>query len=123
MKLSGLAEGHVDFSHSLLKVFLALSYAWSVFFFSYVYFLSYKEQEAFIHPVFLRTSIREVKMASAMRPASDDEMNYPKNEKIAGEEPEVVADGYSVREGEDILALQDIDPALNAKMHLVNNVK
>ena len=50
-------------------------------------------------------------------------MNYPKNEKIAGEEPEVVADGYSVREGEDILALQDIDPALNAKMHLVNNVK
>jgi hypothetical protein len=62
-------------------------------------------------------------MASAMRPASDDEMNYPKNEKIAGEEPEVVADGYSVRDGEDILALQDIDPALNAKMHLVNNVK
>jgi hypothetical protein len=61
-------------------------------------------------------------MASAMRPASD-EMNYPKNEKIAGEEPEVVADGYPVREGEDILALQDIDPALNAKMHLVNNVK
>jgi hypothetical protein len=122
MKLSGFPEGHVGFTHSLLKVFLALLYAWPVFF-SYVSLLSYKEQEAFIHPVFLRTSIREVKMASAMRPASDDEMNYPKNEKIAGEEPEVVADGYSVREGEDILALQDIDPALNAKMHLVNNVK
>lgn len=28
----------------------------------------------------------------------------------------------SVRKGEDILALQDLDPALNAKMHLVNNV-
>lgn len=24
---------------------------------------------------------------------------------------------------EDILALQDLDPALNAKMHLVNNVR
>lgn len=28
----------------------------------------------------------------------------------------------SVNKGEDILALQDLDPALNAKMHLVNNV-
>lgn len=28
----------------------------------------------------------------------------------------------SVSKGEDILALQDLDPALNAKMHLVNNV-
>lgn len=25
--------------------------------------------------------------------------------------------------GEDILALQDLDPALNMKMHLVNNVR
>jgi hypothetical protein len=25
--------------------------------------------------------------------------------------------------GEDALALQDLDPALNAKMHLVNNVR
>jgi hypothetical protein len=80
-------------------------------------------RETFIHPVLLRTSRQAVKMASAMKPASDDEMNYPKNEKIAGEEQDVVADEYSVREGEDILALQDIDPALNAKMHLVNNVK
>lgn len=28
----------------------------------------------------------------------------------------------AVAEGEDILALQDLDPALNMKMHLVNNV-
>jgi hypothetical protein len=28
-----------------------------------------------------------------------------------------------VGSGEDILALQDVDPALNAKMHLVNNVR
>ncbi|PON25999.1 hypothetical protein TGAM01_v204943 [Trichoderma gamsii] len=31
------------------------------------------------------------------------------------------ADGSSLRSGEDILALQDLDPALNMKMHLVNN--
>ncbi|KND94228.1 putative MFS-type transporter PB1E7.08c [Tolypocladium ophioglossoides CBS 100239] len=31
------------------------------------------------------------------------------------------ADGSSLRGGEDILALQDLDPALNMKMHLVNN--
>ncbi|KAL1884016.1 Filamentous Growth Regulator [Diaporthe australafricana] len=31
------------------------------------------------------------------------------------------ADGSSLRDGEDILALQDLDPALNQKMHLVNN--
>jgi hypothetical protein len=62
-------------------------------------------------------------MATLTKPASYDELNYPKNEKIAGEEPEAVLDGYSVGEGQDILALQDIDPALNAKMHLVNNVR
>ena len=32
------------------------------------------------------------------------------------------ADGSSLHAGEDILALQDLDPALNMKMHLVNNV-
>lgn len=34
------------------------------------------------------------------------------------------ADGGSIRmaEGEDILARQALDPALNLKMHLVNNV-
>ncbi|EFZ01437.1 MFS transporter [Metarhizium robertsii] len=31
------------------------------------------------------------------------------------------ADGSSLHDGEDILALQDLDPALNMKMHLVNN--
>jgi hypothetical protein len=62
-------------------------------------------------------------MASAMKPASDDEMNYPNNEKTAIGEPDSVQNGYSVGEGEDILALQDTDPALNAKMFLVNNVR
>lgn len=32
------------------------------------------------------------------------------------------SEASSLRKGEDILALQDLDPALNAKMHLVNNV-
>jgi len=45
-----------------------------------------------------------------MIPDSDDEMNYPKNEKTAIGEPDSVQDGYSVGGGEDILALQDTDP-------------
>lgn len=45
------------------------------------------------------------------------------NEKAVSGEPDVVLDQYSVAEGSDILALQDVDPALNAKMHLVNNVR
>lgn len=32
------------------------------------------------------------------------------------------ADDASIRTGEDVLGLQDTDPALNMKMHLVNNV-
>lgn len=31
-------------------------------------------------------------------------------------------DGASLHSGEDILSMQDLDPALNMKMHLVNNV-
>ncbi|KOS22352.1 putative MFS-type transporter [Escovopsis weberi] len=31
------------------------------------------------------------------------------------------ADGSSLKSGEDVLAMQDLDPALNQKMHLVNN--
>jgi hypothetical protein len=45
------------------------------------------------------------------------------SEKAPLGEPDVVLDGISVAEGKDILALQDTDPALNAKMHIVNNVR
>lgn len=62
-------------------------------------------------------------MATNMKPASDDEMNYPKNEKVAGVEPDIQLDDHSLGEGVDVLALQDVDPALNAKMHIVNNVR
>lgn len=54
-----------------------------------------------------------------------DPQELDRYEKDAGTDkklPEVVSDG-SVHSGEDLLALQDLDPALNAKMHLVNNVR
>jgi hypothetical protein len=55
---------------------------------------------------------------------SDKETSFPKgDEKAALGEPDVSYDHASVGSGEDILALQDVDPALNAKMHLVNNVR
>lgn len=44
------------------------------------------------------------------------------NEKIAGSD-DLAPDGASVMSGQDILQLQDVDPALNMKMHLVNNVR
>lgn len=50
------------------------------------------------------------------------ESNEKSSKHFASAEPDVHPDGYSVAEGTDILALQDTDPALNAKMHLVNNV-
>lgn len=34
-----------------------------------------------------------------------------------------MASDTSLHKGEDILAMQDLDPALNAKMYLVNNVR
>lgn len=53
---------------------------------------------------------------------SSEEKDYSKNgEKVALGERDSSLDGPSISEGEDILAQQDIDPALNAKMHLVNN--
>jgi len=55
---------------------------------------------------------------------SDKEASFSKgDEKAVLGEPDVSYDHESVGSGEDILALQDVDPALNAKMHLVNNVR
>lgn len=45
------------------------------------------------------------------------------DEKIAREDSDVVLGQHSIDEGRDLLALQDVDPALNAKMHIVNNVR
>ncbi len=51
--------------------------------------------------------------------------NGPQMEEVGAEaklqKPSDV-DG-AVHKGEDILAMQDLDPVLNAKMHLVNNVR
>lgn len=53
-------------------------------------------------------------------------------EKATGEDPGFFERNAGIDEdrasestgnAEDILALQDLDPALNAKMHLVNNVR
>lgn len=52
--------------------------------------------------------------------ASNDE----KTKEKTGMDPEILQhSNISLAEGEDILSLQDIDPALNAKMHIVNDVR
>lgn len=52
-----------------------------------------------------------------------EEKEYGKeNEKTQVGTNDFPPDNVSVKEGSDILALQDTDPALNAKMHIVNNV-
>lgn len=46
----------------------------------------------------------------------------PKNdEKVTLEAPDIAFDD-NVFDGKDILALQNVDPALTAKMYIVNNV-
>lgn len=44
-------------------------------------------------------------------------------ERIAMENQDGSPNISSINKGEDILALQDIDKALNAKMYIVNNVR
>jgi hypothetical protein len=61
-------------------------------------------------------------MTSKKRPTTDSalaEKNVSDAEPLSDLQTD---DGSWVTSGEDILALQDIDPALNMKMHLVNNV-
>ena len=61
-------------------------------------------------------------MSNHLAEGSQEEKDYAKgNEKteVGDLPPELV----SIREGSDILSLQEIDPALNAKMHIVNNVR
>lgn len=50
------------------------------------------------------------------------EPNGVDHEKIAGSD-DLGPDVASVVSGQDVLQLQDVDPALNMKMHLVNNVR
>lgn len=55
---------------------------------------------------------------------SDEKTRYSKDhEKVALGEHHVADGLHSIGKGEDILSMQDVDPALNAKMHLVNNVR
>jgi hypothetical protein len=55
--------------------------------------------------------------------ASAKREEFPKDsEKHAGD-TQLRDTSLDYGKGEDILGQQDIDPALNAKMHIVNNVK
>jgi hypothetical protein len=56
------------------------------------------------------------------------EVQVDKDGKMAREEGVLAGNGTAPADlgygkGEDLLAMQDIDPALNQKMHLVNNVR
>jgi hypothetical protein len=56
--------------------------------------------------------------------AGNEKIDYSKDhEKVALGQQDVTYDTHSVDKGEDILSMQDVDPALNAKMHIVNNVR
>lgn len=47
-----------------------------------------------------------------------------KDVKLSGDKSRVPsASEESCLKGEDVLGLQDLDPAMNRKMHLVNNVR
>ncbi|KHN99247.1 membrane transporter [Metarhizium album ARSEF 1941] len=59
---------------------------------------------------------------SASDPAKlEEKTGHPYGGGLPGLGDVRAADGSSLRGGEDVLALQDLDPALNMKMHLVNN--
>ena len=51
--------------------------------------------------------------------------DYPTagEEKVAQGQPYVVPESASFGVAEDILGSQSVDPALDAKMHIVNNVR
>lgn len=51
------------------------------------------------------------------------EVNKEEKEYANAHDTTAVGDVVSVSEGHDLLAAQDVDPALNAKMHIVNNVR
>jgi hypothetical protein len=62
-------------------------------------------------------------MSEKSSPAFATGNDYPQDsEKVMGEEPKEVREGSLYEKGLDVLGLQDVDPALNAKMHIVNNV-
>lgn len=56
-------------------------------------------------------------------PGRENDDYSKKDEKNIIGDRDVSLDEPSVDQGVDILALQDTDPALNAKMHIVNNVR
>lgn len=58
-----------------------------------------------------------------MPPENMDKKLQDPDKENGTHEPDLAnADGSSIGGGSDVLNLQDIDPVLNMKMHLVNNV-
>lgn len=55
--------------------------------------------------------------------SSGDEGGYSKEPEKNAFGPEPSIDGRTISKGEDLFASQDLDPALNAKMFIVNNVR
>ena len=53
----------------------------------------------------------------------DKENDYAKDTEKYAADNELREASLDYGKGEDILGQQDIDPALNAKMHIVNNVR
>jgi hypothetical protein len=82
-------------------------------------------------PAAVRVSALQLNLVRLIYPAmatnspivSSDEKGRGKDpEKVAVDDQRSSLDQPSILSGEDILGKQDIDLALNAKMHLVNNV-
>jgi hypothetical protein len=62
-------------------------------------------------------------MSNEEKLPGDRRNSGPDEEKRAADNVvDAHSDGSASLKGEDVLALQDLDPALNMKMHLVNNV-
>lgn len=60
---------------------------------------------------------------SAVTTGAEKNIYSKDDEKHALDEPHVVLDGVSLGSGQDLLGTQNVDSALDAKMHIVNNVR
>ena len=81
----------------------------------------------YLHESSLLFAAPQPRMSATSSPvfaSGNEKTSYHKDdEKVALGEQDVTYEAASIDKGEDILSLNDIDPALNAKMHLVNNVR
>lgn len=62
-------------------------------------------------------------MATSPAPEKVESNAHGQHETKSGAGSVQAVSRTTTHDGEDILGLQDLDPALNRKMHLVNNVR